>query len=273
MLLVTSGIASAEQPVAPTLRYVDDREASHDAQIIDTRTLAVCQQRSVFGAHCLPAGDLLGPDGELPSFVDIFWALGTAGISAHKLVLVTGNQARERDFVAGLLYLCGQASVQILTTSMDTVLQQNRWPIGQGQPRGNLRLPVYDATMRDELIVLPNELAHALDKNKAVVPIDGRNLSIHRGDDYLAGHIPGAMQLPRAYLNRTDSHLRLTAISKELTPAKHRYFVAYAHMPMDSIALFARLRADEANQRLDIRVMPAGWQGWTSSRQTAITSN
>jgi len=269
LLVVTSGIASAKQLVAPTLRYVDAKEASRDAQIIDTRALAMCQQRSIVGAHCLPASDLFGPGGVLPSFVDIYWALGTAGISAHRRVLVTGDQARERDFVAGLLYLCGQASIQVLTTPIDAVLQKNRWPSGQGQPRGNFRLSVYDATMRDELIVFPTELAHALTNHKAVVPIDGRNLSIHRGDEYLAGHIPGAMQLPRAYLNRTGSHLRLTAISKETTPAKHRYFVAYAHVPMDSIALFTRLRADEINQRVDIRVMPAGWQGWTSSRRKA----
>ena len=65
LLVVTSGIASAKQLVAPTLRYVDAKEASRDAQIIDTRALAMCQQRSIVGAHCLPASDLFGPGGVL----------------------------------------------------------------------------------------------------------------------------------------------------------------------------------------------------------------
>jgi thiosulfate/3-mercaptopyruvate sulfurtransferase len=277
LLLVTASVARAETQLAPSLRYVDTKQASHTALVIDTRALAACQQHSIAGAHCLPASDLLGPNGALPGFADIFWALGTANINADNTVLVTGDQARARDFVAGLLYLCGQARVQILTVSIDNVLQQKHWPAGAGLARSNLRQSVYNATMRDKLIVLPTELAQALARHDSVVPVDGRNLSTPRvNDEYLAEHIPGAMQLPQANSNHISSHLRLPDVSEKTpgsnassAPAKHRYFVAYAYKPLDSIALFTRLRAGEVDPHIDIRVMPAGWQGWIHSRRIA----
>lgn len=269
LLVMTSGIASAQKQGVAMLRYVDAKQATHAAQIIDTRALAACQQRSLAGAHCLPASDLIGPDGELPSFADIYWALGTAGISPHKPVLVVGNQARARDFVAGLLYLCGQASVQILTTPIDDVLQQKQWPVAPGQARGILRHTVYAATMRDALIVLPAELAQALAEHHPVVPVDGRNLATHNVDEYQVGHIPGAVQLAPAQGSTSSNTLRLPSVNAQTTTtqtttthARQRYYVAYAQRPMDSIAFFTRLRAGEADPHVDIRVMPAGWQGW-----------
>ena len=95
LLVTTSGVAGAVVTVATVkqppdnLRYVNAKQASVDALVVDTRTLSVCQKRSIASAHCLPANDLLGPDGKLASFADIFWALGTAGISGHETILVT----------------------------------------------------------------------------------------------------------------------------------------------------------------------------------------
>lgn len=314
--MTASGIAGAvsvgaQQSTTPALRYVDAAQATSDALVIDTRPLSACEKNTIAGAHCLPASDLLGPDGRLPSFADIFWALGTVGLSGHETVLIVGNQPGNRDFVAGLLYLCGQHRVEILTPPVEAVLREGHWPAGQGQSRGILRTVVYTASMRDKLIVLPAELARALAEHRPVVPIDGRSLRVRtpgpdaqtytdtatlsgpRGQTVTdhdrahvvrvrdtadamsgdsAGHIPGALHLPLARLYRTPTtpHRLLAdynapqassnaAVPHTSTPV---YYVAYANIPMDSIALFTRLRAGEADQRIDIRVMPAGWRGW-----------
>jgi len=208
----------------------------------------MCQKRSIAGAHCLPANDLHGPGGELASFADIFWALGTAGISGRETILVTGERPGDRDFVAGLLYLCGQARVEILNTPIETVLRQGLRPTGQGRPRGILRHPVYDASMRDQLIVLPAELAHALANNRHVVPIDGRRLS--------------ASPLASVKDPATSP-----------TRSQPVYYVAYAQSPMDSIALFTHLRASGTDQHVDIRVMPAAWRSGIAQPHRPISHN
>jgi 3-mercaptopyruvate sulfurtransferase SseA len=167
-----------------------------------------------------------------------------------------------------LLYLCGQSSIQVLDTSIEMVLQKKRWPAAQGQARGILRHTVYDASMRDDLIVLPTELSHTLTTHNAVIAIDGRNASTQNSDEYIAGHIPGAIQLPPTqvkslsrYLHRTTSD-RQIAIRPPPAQTDSGYFVIYAHSAMDSIALFTRLRANVVDPQVDIRVLPAGWQGW-----------
>lgn len=140
------------------IRYVGVHQIAPHAVIVDTRAQALCQQRSVAGAHCLPASDLLGPAGELPSFADIFWALGTAGLDGSETVLVTGDRAGARDFIAGILYLCGQAHIEILKPAIDKVLRTGKLQPGPGKPRAILRQRIYQATMRDTAMILPGEL-------------------------------------------------------------------------------------------------------------------
>jgi len=277
LLIATPCVAVTDEHVPTPLRYVSADQATPLAQVIDTRALANCQKRTIAGAHCLPASDLVGPDGQLPSFVDIFWALGSAGISPHRPVLIVGNQSRARDFVAGLLYLCGQSSVQILKTPVELVLHQKHWPAAQGQTRGILRHTVYDANMRDKLIVLPTELIHLLATDNSLITIDGRNESAQNADEYRTGHIPGAIRLvstqarpisrylPRPATDKHGTRLPLTA------PAGPARFVTYANNAVDSIAYFTRVRASEPNPQVDIRVLPAGWQGWIKYQNFPMT--
>lgn len=155
LLSATSTVVIAK---TVTVRYVGMRQITSDVVIVDTRVRASCQQRSIAGARCLPASNLLGPAGVLPSFADIFWALGTAGLDGSETILVAGDHANTRDFVAGVLYLCGQAHVEILKPTIENVLRTGRFPSGQGVPRSMLRQRIYRATMRDTAMVLPGEM-------------------------------------------------------------------------------------------------------------------
>ena len=118
--------------------------------VIDSRPLADCKRASLAGARCLPAEDFLGPQRRLPSERDILWLLGTAGLAGSETVLVIGEDATARDFVAGLLYLAGQKSVRILTGPMPRL----GGSAGGGQERGMVRSAVWTAPMRDSLWVL-----------------------------------------------------------------------------------------------------------------------
>lgn len=115
--------------------------------VIDSRPLADCKRASLPGARCLPAEDFLGRQRQLPSERDILWLLGTAGLDGGESVLVIGEEAKARDFVAGLLYLAGQKSVRILTGPLPRLA-------GGGRERGIVRSAVWTAPMRDGLWVL-----------------------------------------------------------------------------------------------------------------------
>jgi thiosulfate/3-mercaptopyruvate sulfurtransferase len=119
--------------------------------VIDSRPLADCKRASLPGARCLPAEEFLGPRQQLPGERDILWLLGTAGLAGSETVLVVGQDATARDFVAGLLYLAGQKSVRVLSGPLP------RMAAG-GQERGMVRSAVWTAPMRDSLWVLGTDI-------------------------------------------------------------------------------------------------------------------
>lgn len=131
--------------------------------VIDTRPLAECKQASLPGARCLPMTDVLSPRKELPSERDLLWLFGTAGLDGSETVLVVGDSASARDFVAGLLYLSGQREVRILDRPLTPLLAQ-RTDTVPGEERGIVRSAIWTAPMRDHLwIVHPREVSNAGD--------------------------------------------------------------------------------------------------------------
>lgn len=129
--------------------------------VIDARPPEECRRASLPGARCLSPGELLGPQRALPNERDLLWLFGTLGLTGAETVLVAGDTASGRDFVAGLLYLAGQREVRVLERPL-TPLLAARNDAAPGATRGMVRETVFTAPMRDALwIVHPGELAAA----------------------------------------------------------------------------------------------------------------
>lgn len=225
-----------------------------DGVVIDTRTLEQCRSVSLAGARCLPAADLLGPHRRLPSFRDILWLLGTAGLRGDEQVTVVGGDPRERDFIAALLYLAGQSEVAVVTAPLPRLLAAGAAGT-PGRQRGMIRDPVFRAPMRERLLVLREELWVALQGSTPPVLFDGRSDAEYRGEwvrGQRGGRLPGA-------ISRPDSALRAAQLHEPIpSPAP---VIAYGHDPVESLAYFTLLRAGAA---LDARVYFQGWREWAA---------
>ncbi|HUW29699.1 MAG TPA: rhodanese-like domain-containing protein [Sulfuriferula sp.] len=225
--------------------------------VVDARAEDACLHYTVRGAHCLPAADFLGPHGRLASFREIYWLLGTAGLSEQAHVLVVGDDPTERDFVAGMLYLCGQRKVSILTTPIARGAGLEQAQMGQGTGRGMTRNPIYLGVVREGRIVLRDELAQALTTNHPPLLLDGRSEGEYWGARIRAmrgGHLPGAQSLPmlKARQQMAKNTLQLP-LRDEL--------VVYANDPFESVAYFTLLRAGAG---AEVRVFQDGWVDWAN---------
>jgi len=223
--------------------------------VVDARPLAECRERSLAGARCLPAGDLLGPQRRLPAARDLLWLLGTAGLAGHETVLVVGQDPTARDFVAGVLYAAGQRRVQILTEPVGRALASGA-AAGPGRERGLVREAVFEAPMRDRLLVLRDELRAM---RPAPMLLDGRSDREYWGEVPRAvrtGHLPGAISLPalqlRAALDAADGR---GAVVPDGSP------VAYAH---DAFEGFAYLSLLVAANGVAARLYAEGWAEWAA---------
>ncbi len=245
--------------------YVGGVASLDGVTVVDARARGACIRRSLRGAHCLPAADFLGPHGRLASFRQIFWLLGTAGLSGREHVLVVGDDPVERDFVAGMLYLCGQARVSVLTAP---IAQGAGWPLSQlgpGTPRAMTRSPIYQATMRDDDLVLRTDLARKLVAGDAPPLLDGRSGAEYWGERIRAwrgGHLPGAQSVPMDSARRElDAH--------RLELPKDRSFVAYGHDAFESVAYFTLLRAGSG---IPARVLVDGYADWANHPDLPLAS-
>lgn len=117
--------------------------------VIDTRALKKCETASLMNARCLPASVFLGPHGRLVNFRDILWLFGGVGLQGNETVLVIGDNPKDRDFVAGLLYVAGQAKVQVLSEKLNPELMTEG-----GTARNITREKIFEATMRDRKSVV-----------------------------------------------------------------------------------------------------------------------
>ncbi|MEJ2347352.1 MAG: rhodanese-like domain-containing protein [Gammaproteobacteria bacterium] len=265
-LVAVCTLLIANTAVAADLQYVTPAQADPHALVVDTRPEQRCMHHSIRGAHCLPAADLIGPRGGLPSFPDLLWAFGTAGLSGEETVLVAGARAGNRDFVAGLLYLSGQARVQILTMPIAHALKEGRFPAGPGRGRGMLRDPIYTAQMRDRLIDLPGDLREALSGSAAPAVIDGRragDFHARAHDGGLMNHIPQAINQPLVALYRHPETVGVNSGGDDGV-------VVYGYGPMDSIALFTRLRAGGVP---GVRVLIGGWRAWIAAARSRAAAD
>jgi len=195
--------------------------------VVDTRPLADCRAKSLADARCLPAEDFLGPQRRPPSARDLLWLLGTAGLSGEEGVL---TEPLGRAFEAGAA-------------------------AGPGRERGMIREAVFVAPMRDNLLVLRDEL-RALRPQPQL--LDGRGDAEYWGETVRAarsGHLPGAVSLPALQLRAA-----LGAEGKKPVlpdgPA-----VAYAHDAFEGLAYLALLIAGHG---APARLYAEGWAEWAA---------
>ena len=241
---------------AQVFAYV--RTVPPDVVVIDARPLAECTARSLAGARCLPAADFLGPHNRLPSARDLLWLLGTAGLSGAEDVLVVGQEALARDFVAGLLHVAGQRSVRVLTEPVARLLEQGA-AAGPGRERGMIRAAVYEAPMRDGLLLLRDELRDALHaQREPLLLLDGRTEQEYWGETVRAargGHLPGAISLPALQLRAALD----PAAQRPVLPEGEA--IAYDHDPLEGFAYFTLLAAGHG---VAAKLYAEGWAEWAA---------
>jgi hypothetical protein len=96
------------------------------AVVINVRPAALCQTRSVAGARCLPAAEFLDGRGQLAPWREILWLFTTVRLDGRETVVVIGDEATDRRFVAGLLWLAGQRRVELIEQPVAALLAAAR---------------------------------------------------------------------------------------------------------------------------------------------------
>ncbi len=237
--------------------YVRDVAATlrEGCVVVDTRPAEACKLRSLAGAVCLPADDFLGPHRRLPGERDLLWLLGTAGLKGDETVLVVGQDATARDFVAGLLYVSGQRRLRVLTESVGRLLESGI-ETAPGRERSFVREKVFEAAMRDEWVVLRDELRAM---NALPVLLDGRSEAEYWGEvvrsGTRSGHLPGAVSMPGLALRASLATPAIRPVLPEGEP------VAYGHDAYEGLAYLTLLTAGYG---VPARLYLAGWSEWAA---------
>ena len=138
-----------------------------DLTLVDSRPLNKCLTKTLKGAKCIPVDTFQNSKGKFASFRDITWVMGTANINYSDKVLVFGDDLKKTYALAGIFHLIGQEDVWLVQQNVDSLMAL--YPSGVGVQRGFTRMDVFTGRMRDELVVLINELKPLKKANWSVV--------------------------------------------------------------------------------------------------------
>lgn len=158
-LITTSCIAGFSQTIFANISNIDKTATKEQLEkmiLIDASNLLRCEKESVKQAKCIPANTFQSPKGVLASFYNISWVFGTAGIQGTEELLVFADTDKQRDAVIGIFYLSGHKTLKRWNSSKTEL--QRLLGKGKGHKRGITRSKYFIATMRDEYLVLINEL-------------------------------------------------------------------------------------------------------------------
>jgi len=244
--------------------------AGSAAAIIDTREAAQCESASLKTARCLPASDFLAAHNRLANISGLLWLLGTAGLTGREHVLVIGDQTRDKEFIAGLLYLAGQRKITVLATPVAKLAAARLAP---GTLRSTTREKIFSAAMRSDRIVLRRDIVTLIREGRAPVILDGRSEAEYWGETIRAsrgGHLPGAQLLAMTSLAIMAPH-RMTPHRKKTSPggtpprapihiAAGKTAIAYGHDSYEGLIYLARLIA----RHVPAKLYSEGWAGWAS---------
>ena len=229
--------------------------------VIDTRPADLCRKASLSGARCLAPEQVLGPHRRLPNFSGLLWLLGSAGLSGEERVLVVGDSANRRDFIAGLLYLAGQQQIAVLDTRISGSTEISAAP---GLVLSNIREKVFVAPMRSGRVVLRNELQALLASGNPPPLLDGRSEREYWGERVRGargGHLPGAQHFASTAVN-SAANVGIAFSSPAGDP------IAYGHDGYEGLVYLARLVANGIASRVYLE----GWSGWASDGALPVDS-
>ena len=91
----------------------DDIAKIKGARFIDASSFTSCLNHSIEGATCVPFETFLDEQGELSSFRDIQWALGTVSIGNEDPLFVFSKNIEDTYAIAGLFHLAGVRHVYV----------------------------------------------------------------------------------------------------------------------------------------------------------------
>ncbi len=250
--------SEADAGADKVMSYTGDIAAAAGWTIVDTRPTEKCEKGSLAGARCLPAGDFLGPYDRLASFADVAWVLGSAGLDGSERVLVVGDNATDRDFVAGLMYVMGQSGVRVLTRPVSRAISQEGVETGSPDTRAMTREKVYVAPVRDKAVIFGRDLARRIAGGEAPTILDGRSEAEYWGRDVRGargGHVPGADLLSAV-------SLRGAIIRGERPGPARGPVVVYGRGVRDGFAYLTLVRAGLG---LEAALYPGGWREWAAA--------
>ena len=141
--------------------------------LVDASMLASCKSSSVIKAKCLPADTFQSKKDTLASFYDITWAFGTAGLNGSEELLIFADTENQRDALLGILYLAGHN--KLWRWNAKKLKLQKLLGKSAGQTRGIIRSKIYTANMRDDRLVLPQELIALTKRGWKLSEIDTKN--------------------------------------------------------------------------------------------------
>lgn len=253
LLLLAAGVLFCQQTQAgmKPLGMLSKLPGKGNWTVIDTRGKDICSKETLTGAICFSSEELVDKTGRLPSFKKISWLLGTYGINGDEPVVITGNIPKEKNFIAGILYLLGQKQVMILALPLDRVLKDQK--TGPGRNRAASRLAIYAAQPRQQEILLNSELKALLTAGKSLLILDARSEDEYWGHvakTVRGGHVPGA--------ELWDIGLSVS-LARAVTASQT---VIYAHTPASSMDAFVRIKLVQPDS--PIAVLIEGWRSWAT---------
>ena len=124
----------------------DDLANLKGARFIDASSFTSCLNRSLKGATCVPFETFLDEQGELSSFRDIQWALGTVSVGNEDPLFVFSKNIEDTYAIAGLFYLAGVRHVYVWRGDSEKLFSSLQ--SGSGKTRSIIRETYFSNPIR-----------------------------------------------------------------------------------------------------------------------------
>jgi thiosulfate/3-mercaptopyruvate sulfurtransferase len=260
-----------------TVDWLLDRLGERDLVVVDCRWAlgapgagrSAWEEAHIPGAHFLDVDeDLSGPPDPgnggrhpLPTAQAFAAAAASAGIGADSAVVAydesgEGGAAR----LWWLLRHFGHENAAVLDGGLKS-WHEAGGPLDGVPPRPWQTGEPFLARERDDDVAFAEELTGRLDDG-ALALLDARAAPRYRGEvepiDPVAGHIPGASNVPFASLAPEGRYLTAEELRERLDPGERRELVAYCGSGVTAATLV--LAAEVAG--LPARLYPGSWSEW-----------